>query len=145
MVFKVPKVSLGKSVWFLTEQDITLYGKVTMISLAITENHTNVYYSIDVNGKIYTADEGSVVDNYENMPKPKYNIGDEVMFEYLTQDKSKVTTTDIIETIELYFYDKDKCEIQYYMQGDPEFWILEDEILDRMQDCPLLKTVMEQT
>ncbi len=137
MIFKVPKHKLNDGVWFLSERDMPLYGTIEMVSLAITQKDTNVYYSIKTDVKIHTIREDEIIEHNAALTKPVYQIGDEVLYEYLTENGSKLMTSSVIKRIDATFWEKDTVEITYTLEN--EDWIMEGEVLEKIDNVALAR------
>lgn len=131
MTIGYPKYKIKDRAWFMSKNSQLVYGMVTLLTIAIREFDSNIWYSfVDQLGNQYTVEEKDVLDVGYTMPLPKYRVGEEVEYEYLTTSKEQVITVGTITRVEVGIFDKEgTSEIAYYLQDDPDFWVIEDEIL----------------
>ena len=128
MKFEFPKFRINDSLWYLNEQDKLSHGEVKLITLAISEHECTVYYHIDNNGSV-VVNERQVVDPIIKIPIPKYNLNDVVKYTYATsKDKQLKEFEGTIDKIDIQIVDK-IISVMYYMDDDPDFFVLEDEIV----------------
>lgn len=136
MNFTLPKRRIKESIWFLTETDQLKHGFVDLVSILINENECKIYYGVEVPNndpgqvEYHTILEEQVMELDPNLPNPKWHIGDNVKFVYMDgRDKKFYYDEGKIERIEIYVTDhKDKVEVAYFMEEDPDYAVMEGDI-----------------
>ena len=103
MMFKIPDYRIGDSVWFLNGEDVLTYGVIDAVNMAIKTDSAVIYYGIVDGDLVYTIREDDVVKYNMDVPKPKYQVGEEVTYRYLTKSGQGITN-GVIEKIEMSFY-----------------------------------------
>lgn len=130
MNFKIPDYKIGEGVWFLDDKEHVVYGVVSMFTLAVTKEQTNIYYSVELDDEsYYTIRESDIIPHNKMLVKPKFEPGDYVAYEVVLADKQTEITSGRIDKVEITLYNHTKYEIIYTMEDDPHYWILEDEII----------------
>lgn len=129
MLFQFPKHRIADNIWFLSDKDFLIHGKIVLITLAISEKECNVYYHVvsDANHN-HVITEKQVIDNVINIPSPKYMIKDVVKYKYTAVDNSIITAEGCIDSIQIHINDG-VIETIYFMEDDLEYHILEEEIV----------------
>ncbi len=130
MNFKMPEYKIGQSVWFINPLNQYAYGIIKMFTMAVTEASTNIWYSIDIGDKslVPAVPEGSIMPHNTGILTPKYEVGDHVKYNYTSTKNELVWTTGKIEKVEVIFSTRDKAEVTYVMDDDPNYWVLEEDI-----------------
>lgn len=147
MLMMCAKYKINDRAWFTSKTGQLVYGCVQLITIAIKEFESNIWYSfVDQYDNQYTVKESEVLDYNLSIPTPKYRVGDEVEYELITKDKEQIVITGVIERIEIGIYDnKDEPEILYYMDDDPNYHVLEYEIVGFLGTTKEAEDKEEQT
>lgn len=141
-MFKIPDFRIGDSVWFLNGEDVLTYGVIDAINMAIKTDSAVIYYGIVDGDLVYTIREDDVIKYNMDVPKPKYQVGEEVTYRYLTKTGQGIAN-GVIEKIEMSFYQDGTYEICYFMDDDPDFWIIEDEVINIVNSIRTIKVEKE--
>ena len=130
MIFGFPLKKTGDSTWFLSEQDNMLFGKIVLVTMAMSETECNVWYNVEVGKENFAVKESQILKQNQIIPVPKYSISDNVSYEYLSDKNKQILTTGIITDIEIGLDSKSTYEIRYFMKAvSRKSWVLEDEII----------------
>jgi hypothetical protein len=133
MQFKFPKKSIGDRAWFLTNTDTLVFGKVSLITIAINEDECKVFYRFfDEQDNGYTVGEEQVLENQVNVPNPKYAIGDSIIYSDIVEGQ-QVQFVDTIKHVEIGVYEKGAVEICYVMEHNVDGWIMEEQVLSHRE------------
>lgn len=128
-----PEYKIGDDVWFLSKQDILVYGDIETVNLIMRKDESSVWYSIQGDDKkFYVISEKDIIKHNELVKKPKYQIGDEIVYQFYDVNDNLCKDCDVIETIEFYS-DCDTFEVMYTCEKDKNYYIKENEILYRAE------------
>lgn len=146
MLMPIPKFKLEESIWFLTEKDLLKYGKIQLVSVAFSLEESNVYYHVvDDSEMNHVVNEKQVVEKTYNILHPKYNIGDIVNYSFTATNRKRSTTNGTIEKIEIHITQEKTIEIGYIMDDDPDYIVLEDEIIGFSDDNFIGANIIDAT
>lgn len=130
MQFQIPEYKIDEGVWFLDSQDNVVYGIISMFTLAVTKEGTNVYYGVQLNDNThYTIRESDVIPHCRSLKKPRFEPGDGVAYKiYLANNTEEIVYGKIAE-VEITIYDMFTSEVVYTMEDDSDYWVLEDDVI----------------
>lgn len=130
MQFKFPDHKVDSRVWFLSDTDRMSFGKVDMITIVIKEGgDVSIWYGIvDETGKAHTTKESQILDNQTQLKQPKFNVGEEVAYEFKDSDDRTHYDTGVISNIQIYIEEGVQA-VRYVFEDNMEYWASESEIL----------------
>jgi hypothetical protein len=144
MNFAIPEYKIDEGVWFLDQQERVLYGHIRRFTLAVSKETTNIYYDVELEDEsYYVLRESDIIPHNRMLKRPKFEPGDNVAYEVILANKQKEIVSGRINDVQITLYNRQEFEIVYTMEDDPNYWILEDEIIGYAEVKQVAETTEE--